>query len=52
MSPPSNPRAFYAETDAGNSEGVMKLLDTLKGIQAGRLEDKHGWRQEVKEPKA
>ena len=32
------------------SEGVMKLLTTLKGIQAGKLEDKHGWRQEVKAP--
>jgi hypothetical protein len=29
----------------------MKLLKTLKGIQAGELEDKHGWRQQVFEPK-
>jgi len=28
----------------------MKLLATLKGIQAGKLEDKHGWREEVLEP--
>lgn len=30
----------------------MLLLNTLKGIQAGTLEDKHGWRQEVHAPKA
>lgn len=34
-----------------NPEGVMTLLNTLKGIQAGRLEDKHGWRQQVAAPK-
>ena len=28
----------------------MKLLTALKGIQAGKLEDKHNWRQEVKAP--
>jgi hypothetical protein len=28
----------------------MKLLNTLKGIQAGKLEDKHGWRQAVQAP--
>ncbi|KAI5795101.1 branched-chain amino acid aminotransferase [Geopyxis carbonaria] len=33
-----------------NPEGFMKLLTSLKGIQAGTIEDKHGWNQEVKDP--
>ncbi|TGZ76765.1 branched-chain amino acid aminotransferase II [Ascodesmis nigricans] len=34
-----------------NPEGFLTLLNTLKGIQFGKLEDKHGWRFEVSEPK-
>lgn len=38
-------------TGVGFREGFTQLLTTLRGIQAGKLEDKHGWRQEVQEPK-
>lgn len=29
----------------------LELLETLKGIQCGKIEDKDGWCMEVTEPK-
>jgi branched-chain amino acid aminotransferase len=42
-------RVFDYSYGDQNPKGVIRLLEILKGIQAGTLEDKHGWRQKVNE---